>query len=172
MSTTSGFVQNVPRSVNKMSCLFCEFVNGNTDRHANGYPFRPVYETKNTLAFLSIDFPATEDGHVLIIPKPHAQYLNQLPVAVQHELIETVSLATTALQKTHDACNVLLNNGEAAGQYIHHVHFHIVPRDPNDNIAIEVWEPKTVSTEQFNQLCFSLQEAFASAEDRATSHTQ
>jgi diadenosine tetraphosphate (Ap4A) HIT family hydrolase len=31
--------------------------------------------------------------------------------------------------------NVLQNNGRAAGQVVPHVHFHLIPRDPGDDLG-------------------------------------
>ena len=36
-----------------------------------------------------------------------------------------------------DGFNVLQNNGEAAGQTVKHVHFHIVPRRGSEPLAFE-----------------------------------
>ena len=36
-----------------------------------------------------------------------------------------------------DGMNVLQNNGEAAGQTVHHFHVHLIPRYKDDNISIK-----------------------------------
>jgi diadenosine tetraphosphate (Ap4A) HIT family hydrolase len=48
-----------------------------------------------------------------------------------------------------DGYNVLINSGTAADQSINHVHIHIVPRNWNDGIKIELWKRKKVSKKDF-----------------------
>ena len=47
--------------------------------------------------------------------------------------------------------NILNNNGEAAGQSVNHVHFHIIPRYENDDLIIKFTEHK-LSQEEFVDL--------------------
>lgn len=140
-------------------CVFCDFVEERV-RHKNGYPFIPTYETRETVSFLSIDFPADEDGHLLVIPKDHYQNLEDIPAHILHELSEHVAKACAVTRETHDACNVLLNNGREAGQAVMHTHFHIVPRNTEDEIEIEVWEEKDMSQERFREVSEALQNRF------------
>ena len=135
-----------------MDCIFCEFVSGKRKIHRSGYPFIAINETQNTISFMAIDIPATEDGHLLVIPKFHYRYIGDLPKSVLHELIEHVSVVSKALRKTHQGCNILLNEGKSAGQIVLHAHFHIIPRDEGDNIKIELWKRKKMSKSEFRRL--------------------
>lgn len=136
---------------NNMPCVFCDFVSKKkTENH--GYPVIFLKEAKNTVSFLSIDFPEKEDGHVLVIPKKHFPSLEDIPINIEHELIEHVSAISKVLRKTHKGCNVLLNDGRAAGQRVNHTHFHIIPRDKGDKIKIELWKKKKMSVDQFKKL--------------------
>lgn len=140
-------------------CVFCNFVTGETE-HRNGYPFIPTYETENTISFLSIDFPASEDGHLLVIPKEHYKNVEDIPTGTMHELSDHVALACKVTRENHAGCNVLLNDGEAAGQYVMHAHFHIVPRDPEDDIDIEIWDEKQMSEDAFRELSHRIKDRF------------
>ena len=46
-----------------------------------------------------------------------------------------------------DGINVVQNNGEAAGQTVMHLHFHIIPRYKNDSVNIG-WQPMKPSNEE------------------------
>jgi len=127
--------------------LFTSFVEQNM-RHLNGVPVELLYQTKNTAAFMSEDIPATQDGHVLVIPKKRYETLEEIPQPILGELIETVAFVGKALMKTHQGYNILLNNGEAAGQWEHHVHFHLIPRDRRDHIQIERWKKRKKTTKE------------------------
>lgn len=135
-----------------MPCIFCDFVNGKRKIQRNDLPFLILHETSNTLSFLSMSFPEKEDGHVLVIPKKHFTYIEDIPVSIQHELIDHVVLITKALRKTHEGCNILLNDGRSAGQCVFHVHYHIIPRDKDDEIKIEIWKSKKPSLTDFKKL--------------------
>ena len=120
-----------------MKCLFCDFVSGKRKNHSTGHLFEAINKTKNTMLFMAIDIPATEDGHLLVIPKKHFRYMEDLPKDILHELIDHAILVSKALRKTHQGCNILINDGKSAGQWVMHTHFHIIPRDKGDKIKIE-----------------------------------
>ena len=117
--------------------LFSNFINGNFN-HKNGFPFMPLYETKYSIAFMSIDIPEKEDGHILVVPKKRYKNLEDIPQKLLNDLIKTISIIGQSLMLSHEGYNVLLNNGRSAGQYILHTHFHIIPRKLDDKIKIEV----------------------------------
>ena len=143
-----------------MECIFCGFVSGKRKLNENGYPFIPLHKTKNTLSFLATDFPAHEDGHTLVIPKKHFKSVEDIPKKILHELAEHAVLASKIARKYHSGCNILINIGKSAGQYIYHAHFHVIPRDFNDNIKIEVWKLKKLPLKDFIILSEKLQKDF------------
>lgn len=143
-----------------MVCLFCDFVSGNKKSNMNGFPFIAIHHTKHTLSFLSTDFLSNEEGHILIIPKKHFEYIEEVPKLILNDLINHVSLASKITKKKHSGCNILVNNGKSAGQYIPHVHFHIIPRDEGDKIKIEVWKKGTISGEKFKKISHQLKKEF------------
>lgn len=98
-----------------------------------------------------MEVPAHEEGHTLVIPLKHFKSIEDLPTKILLELIEHVKKAAVVTRRFHQACNILLNDGNAAGQYIPHVHFHVIPRDPHDNIKIEVWREKKIPVSQFRK---------------------
>ena len=53
------------------------------------------------------------------------------------EIIKRVKKVASHIKKTLpcDGFNILQNNGEAAGQSVHHIHFHIIPRMNGDELA-------------------------------------
>lgn len=135
-----------------MRCLFCDFVSGKKKSHSGGYPFTVINETQNTVSFMAIDIPATEDGHFLVIPKKHFKHFGDLPKNITHELIDHVDIFAKVLRKTHQGSNILLNDGVSSGQKIMHAHFHVIPRDRRDNIKIEVWKRKKITKSEFKKL--------------------
>jgi histidine triad (HIT) family protein len=76
--------------------------------------------------------PVTE-GHALVIPKQHAEYIWELDEDVLRYTINDVAGAAYLLAED---CNVIQSNGEAATQTVKHVHFHLVPRREGDGLHL------------------------------------
>ena len=92
-------------------------------------PSVKVWEDDHVLAFMDV-FPQSE-GHVLIIAK-QSQARNLLEVEP-----DVLARMTAALQRTAvavekalkpDGIAVMQFNGDAGGQTVFHLHFHIIPR--------------------------------------------
>ena len=128
--------------------LFLDFISGKI-KHRGGFPFRPLYESKNSVAFMSIDIPSKGDGHILVVPRRKYVRLEDIPKIELNDLIESVSIVGRTLMESHGGYNLLLNNGESAKQTIQHTHFHIIPRNDRDGIKLEVWKRDKFSKEKF-----------------------
>jgi histidine triad (HIT) family protein len=111
-------------------CIFCRIANG-------GIPSENVvYDDADAMAFLDIN-PASA-GHTLVIPKKHFKDIMEIPDAELSKLMSAVKKVARAVKKGTgaDGINVIQNNGEAAGQAVHHIHFHIIPRNDGDGITL------------------------------------
>jgi histidine triad (HIT) family protein len=109
-------------------CLFCKIISGQI-------PCCKLYEDDRVLAFL--DIGPLSRGHSLIIPKAHYQTIDQLPsewAAACASVFPRLSSAIKAVTGV-TAWNILQNNGEAAGQAVGHVHFHVIPRSEGDGLG-------------------------------------
>ncbi len=107
------------------SCIFCKIAAGDI-------PAIVICEDETAFAFMDIG-PLAE-GHVLLIPKTHAETLDQLSADRAAALLRHLP-ALVAAVKAATGCegvNVLQNNGKAAHQEVPHVHFHIIPRNRGD----------------------------------------
>ncbi|MGP1272822.1 MAG: HIT family protein [Phycisphaerales bacterium] len=103
-------------------------------------PCHRVYEDDRVLAFLDIG-PLAE-GHTLVIPKEPAPTIDQLSEASAAAIGAVLPRLTRAIMRATGAtsCNILQNNGEAAGQVVMHVHFHIIPRTEHAGLDMQ-WSP-------------------------------
>jgi len=108
-----------------MSCIFCRIANGEI-------PAEIVARSEEVVAFL--DVQPLADGHVLVVPRAHQPCVEDLEPAQAEALFRSVvRLAGPVREAVHAAGTTIgVNNGEATGQTIPHVHVHIVPRWPND----------------------------------------
>ncbi|MGB8601067.1 MAG: HIT family protein [Rhizomicrobium sp.] len=91
-------------------------------------PAVKVYEDDHVLAFLDV-MPQAE-GHTLVIPKQAAQNIFELSPDGAAHLIQAVQKIAPAVKAVTGAPGIMLAqlNGEAAGQSVFHIHFHIIPR--------------------------------------------
>jgi len=114
----------------KNDCIFCAIAAGEI-------PSFKVYEDELVLAYLDIN-PFSR-GHTLVIPKVHSQGLLDTDDATLAAIIVRVKKVASHLKAKLgcDGFNILQNNGEAAGQTVRHVHFHIVPRWAGDPLSFE-----------------------------------
>ncbi len=106
-------------------CVFCQIIDGEI-------PSYTVHETDETYAFL--DANPLAEGHTLVVPKTHHSRVSDLPADAGDALFSAVRRLTVAVEAGTDADGVTvgINDGEAAGQEIPHVHAHLVPRTSDD----------------------------------------
>ena len=89
---------------------------------------------ENDLALAILDgFPISE-GHSLIIPKRHVSSIFEIQ---KNELLGLFNLLTDVKNKlteqfNPDGFNIGINDNEAAGQTINHLHIHLIPRYKGD----------------------------------------
>jgi len=90
-------------------------------------PCIKVYEDESTLAFM--DIMPQANGHTLVIPKTPAVTLLDLPETAASDLIVKVQRVATAVKNAMqaDGITIFQLNGEAAGQTVSHIHFHVLP---------------------------------------------
>ncbi len=112
------------------NCIFCKIAN-------HEIPSKAVYEDDYCLAFL--DLSQTTDGHTLVIPKAHYKNLVETDPCVLGHLFEAVQKTAKILEEKLGAkgFNFVSNMNEVAGQTVHHVHIHIIPRyNENDTFDL------------------------------------
>jgi histidine triad (HIT) family protein len=108
---------------------------------AGEIPCHKVYEDDLVLAFLDIN-PLSR-GHTLVIPKEPAETLGELSdeaAAAIGRVLPRLCRAVVAATGT-GAYNVLQNNGAGAHQAVFHVHFHIIPKQPDGPGLGVGWKP-------------------------------
>lgn len=102
-------------------------------------PASVVDADDTVVAFMDIQ-PATT-GHLLIIPRAHAEGLADLDPELGRRLFATAQMLAGALRRSRgvrcDGVNLFLADGEVAFQEVSHVHLHVVPRWPDDGFLID-----------------------------------
>ncbi|NBW07601.1 MAG: HIT family protein [Caulobacteraceae bacterium] len=96
---------------------------------SGGIPSVKVWEDADVLAFMDV-FPQSE-GHVLVISKTsQARNLLEVEPEVLGKLIAATQRTAKAVTKAlePEGFSIMQFNGEAGGQTVYHLHFHIIPR--------------------------------------------
>ena len=131
-------------------CLFCKIIDG-------AVPAVKVLEDEASLAFMDIG-PLAE-GHVLLIPKTHAETIDQLSPAESASMLKNLP-ALAAAVRAATACeglNILQNNGRVAHQVVMHVHFHLIPRKSGDEFHFN-WPAGQYGAGRIEQLAAAIRQ--------------
>lgn len=106
-------------------CLFCRIGTGELD-------VATVAASDKAAAFL--DLHPHAPGHTLVIPRTHAATLAELPKNEVGPLFDLVQETAMKLEEVLEApgMTIGINQGEAAGGGIPHLHVHLMPRFHND----------------------------------------
>lgn len=111
-----------------MTCIFCKIAAGEI-------PSEKVVENARAFAFL--DIKPLARGHVLVIPKRHAERYADMPPEDAAAVAELAQHVVRRLSKGMgtEGATLAVNDGRAAGQEVMHVHLHVVPRAETDGIG-------------------------------------
>ena len=115
--------------MNENNCVFCKIISGE-------FSSTTVYEDDSFKAIFDIS-PASK-GHTLVLTKKHVENIFEMDGTLAAKGLSVISNIATAIKEalSCDGINIVQNNGEAAGQTVNHLHFHIITRYNNDNVVI------------------------------------
>lgn len=127
------------------NCIFCKIANGEI-------PSSTVYEDEKFRVILDLG-PATK-GHALILPKEHFPDVCQLSEAYSVGVLPLAAKIGQAMKQGLgcDGFNLVQNNGEAAGQTVHHFHLHVIPRYAGGPKGIAAWTPQSPEDGELKEL--------------------
>jgi histidine triad (HIT) family protein len=116
-----------------MECAFCAVVAG----EAAG---QVVLRDATAVAFL--DRRPLFPGHVLVVPRRHAETLTDLRPEEVGPFFERVRLVTAAVERSMAATGSFVALNNRVSQSVPHLHVHVVPRNPKDGLRGFFW-PRT-----------------------------
>ncbi len=142
------------------NCIFCKIIAGQI-------PASVVHQDEHSFAFM--DIAPLSEGHLLLIPKLHCERLADLPPELAAELSRQIPRIGQAVLNAMevDGFNVLVNDGEVAGQLVKHVHFHFIPRRPKDGLGYR-WHAGEYAEGRRDQLQARYQKAMKGLGSRVT----
>ena len=97
-------------------CIFCKIINGD---------FKTEFVLENEYAVVFKDINPKAETHLLVVPRKHAESLNELDDEILlGKLMMTVKEVTKKLGiKSY---RTVINTGRDAGQEVFHLHIHIL----------------------------------------------
>jgi histidine triad (HIT) family protein len=101
-------------------CLFCRIAAGDV-------PANLVHEDEHVLAFHDINPQAPT--HILVIPRRHIPSLDEMTPGDVEAVGQTIHRATEIArdqQISGEGYRLVINQGEAAGQSVFHIHVHLI----------------------------------------------
>jgi diadenosine tetraphosphate (Ap4A) HIT family hydrolase len=103
-----------------VDCLFCD--------RANTIQHHIILE--NDKAYVRWDNMPVNQGHLEIVPKRHIVSFFELTERELVSIYELTAQAKDVVDKKYSPSgyNIGVNEGEAAGRTIHHLHVHLIPR--------------------------------------------
>jgi len=127
------------------SCIFCKIVAGQL-------PCFKLLEDEATIAFMDIN--PVNPGHALAVAKGHWPTIDVIPpevlAAVARTAQRVAKAAMSALEPS--GVNLLQSNGAGAGQSVPHLHVHILPRFPGDEVRLN-WTYKPGDKTEIEAIC-------------------
>ncbi|MFW6230884.1 MAG: HIT domain-containing protein [Nanoarchaeota archaeon] len=120
------------QELQRQNCVFCRI--GKKE-----IPSKVVYEDDIVIAFL--DIQPVSFGHVLLTTKNHYVFFSQVPDDETGHLFRVAKQISQSMLKALQVkgTNMLISNGEAAGQQAPHCIMHIVPR--KEGVPIHELQP-------------------------------
>lgn len=107
-----------------MNCVFCNIIKNNDPYH------ELIWEDELHIAFL--DAYPEHEGHLLVTPRMHTDYLFDLDDTAYEKLFSFTRVVGRKLKQATHCTRVVLAVG---GYEIPHVHIHLIPSDKPVQIA-------------------------------------
>lgn len=126
-------------------CVFCKIVKGEI-------PCTKIYEDSKTIVFLDISPATPKGGHTLVIPKKHYELITDLKDSDLIALTKTIKKVSEALLQYGEGLNIIQNNKKVAGQFVPHLHFHLIPRFENDGFILDRWSANKYKEKEIDKI--------------------
>lgn len=109
-----------------MNCLGCNLANKNE-------PIHVVFEDDYVCCFL--DHNPFNEGHVLILPKKHFRYFDELDEYTANSIMKAAMILSTAIKRLFNPDGITICQNGGSFDELTHFHMHVVPRYEGQNFA-------------------------------------
>ncbi|MFH1823313.1 MAG: HIT family protein [archaeon] len=145
-----AFIQQAQKQQGGGECIFCQIVAGKIDSVK-------IYEDAEIMAVLDI-MPAN-DGQLLVFPKQHFQFIQEIPDQLYQKLVMFVKKMSPILVEVLKAqsLSIYIPQGQLAGQRIPHFVINLIPRFQGDKVSMD-WERKQRDKKELEKVGKKLRE--------------
>jgi histidine triad (HIT) family protein len=125
-------------------CIFCKIASGEAAAAI-------VYEDEHTMAFM--DIGQVNPGHVIVAVKPHIRNIYALSGEMAAAFFQTATRVARAVKDAMqpEGMTLLQANEEVGFQTVFHLHLHVLPRHPDDGVAL-TWPAKNPVMKELERL--------------------
>lgn len=141
-------------------CLFCRIARGEI-------PVTRIHEDEDVVAFL--DIRPIREGHLLIVPKGHYDYFENIPAGVAARIVSLAQRFAGVAKRTYNVARV---GFMFTGVHIAHAHAHVIPMVEDTDITsrryivedqITFRDPDVIPSDQLEQVARKLRAALQEA---------
>ncbi|ATP39663.1 HIT family protein [Solibacillus sp. R5-41] len=109
-----------------MNCIGCRLANKVEHVYV-------IYEDEFVCCFL--DHDPFNEGHVLMLPKQHARFMDELDEKTAHALMESAKIVSKAINQLFKPDGITICQNGGIFDELKHFHMHVVPRYKGQNFA-------------------------------------
>ena len=122
-----------------MSCFGCHLANGKEDVHV-------VFEDEYVCCIL--DHSPYNEGHVLILPKRHLQYFDEMDDNTANSVFKAAKILSKVTKELFNPDGITVCQNGGIFDELTHFHMHVVPRYKGQNFSYFYLEDEEVFIEE------------------------
>jgi histidine triad (HIT) family protein len=132
------------------TCPFCALVAPGARGDGISSPADIVLRTGRATAFVSPKWWPNNNGHILVVPDAHHENLYDIPAEDGYAVHDAVQQTAIALRATYGCSGVSTrqHNEPAGYQDVWHLHVHVFPRYPDDQLYTSRPLPRFASRDE------------------------
>ena len=125
-----------------MNCLGCRLANKEEKVHV-------VFEDEYVSCFL--DHQPFNKGHVLVLPKQHVRYFDELDDHTSKAIVKAVKYLSKAIRELYNPDGITICQNGGSFDDLTHFHMHVIPRWKEDGIKI-TWAASEADKDMLKEL--------------------
>lgn len=150
-------------------CPFCTLLQPGSTGDGIRQPSDIVVRTPRASAFIAARWWPNNKGHVLVVPNAHHENIYDIPTEDWYAVHDLVQRTAVAIRTTYgcDGVSTRQHNEPAGYQDVWHLHVHVFPRYPDDQLYASQPRPDLVTAEERAPYAQRLRDYFTESRTQA-----